>query len=95
MDARTRWTVLTGCFATGLAIWEAHALREPLTDEKPSDTYTAWWLWLLGKEPEHPRRRWAVPLFAAFWLWFVGHIVLGWGPRDIPRPRARTRTGER
>lgn len=85
MDARTRWTVLTVSFATGLIILEADALREPLTPDKPSDAYTAWWRWLIGKEPEHARRRWAVPLFTAFWAWFVGHIIFGWPPNDLPR----------
>lgn len=85
MDARTRWTVLTGAFVTGLVILEAHALREPLTQEKPSEAYTAWWRWALGYEPQHPRRWVAGPLFAAFWLWFIAHIVAGIGPNDLPR----------
>jgi hypothetical protein len=87
VDARTRWTVLTGLFATGLLILEAHALREPLSDEKPSGTYTAWWRWLLGLQPARKRRWVAGTLFAAFWAWFVGHCLFGWPPNDLPRRR--------
>ncbi|RSM73466.1 hypothetical protein DMH04_41380 [Kibdelosporangium aridum] len=87
MDARTRWTVLTSAFATGLVVLEAHALREPLTDEKPSATYSAWWRWLLGLQPVHKRRWIAAGLFAAFWAWFVAHVVFSVGPNDLPRRR--------
>lgn len=88
MDAPSRrWAAwLTATLAT-FAVLEAHALREPLTDDKPSGTLTAALRLWLGVQPAG-RRRWiASGLFAAFWLWFVGHCTLGWGPNDLPRHR--------
>lgn len=87
MNARTRWTIWSVAASSTLIAIEAHALREPITAEKPSEAYTAWWRWAVGIQPSARRRFVLVPLFSAFWLWFVGHIVLGWGPRDIPRRR--------
>lgn len=85
MDASRRWILwLTATLISFLAL-EAYALRQPLTDEKPSETLTAALRLWLGIQPAS-RRRWiAGGLFAAFWVWFAGHISLGWGPRDLPR----------
>lgn len=85
MDASRRWLWwLTATLASFIAL-EAHALREPLTDEKPSETLTAALRYWLGVQPAS-RRRWiASALFAGFWAWLTGHVVLGWGPNDLPR----------
>lgn len=82
-----RWAAwLTATLASFVAL-EAHALRRPLTPEKPSETLTAALRLWLGIQPAS-RRRWAASvLFTAFWAWFVAHIVAGIGPNDLPRRR--------
>lgn len=85
MDASTRWALWLTATLASFAVLEAVALREPLTDDKPSDTLTASLRMWLGIQPAS-RRRWiAGTLFAGFWVWFAGHIAIGWGPRDLPR----------
>ena len=80
-----RWLVWLAATLTSFLVLEAHALREPLTDEKPSETLTAALRYWLGVHPAH-RRRWiASALFAGFWAWLVAHIVFGVGPNDLPR----------
>lgn len=86
MDAPSRrWAAWLTATLLSFAVLEAHALREPLTPDKPSETLTAALRLWLGISPAS-RRRWiASALFAGFWLWFAGHIALGWPPNDLPR----------
>jgi hypothetical protein len=70
---------------TSFLALEAHALRQPLTDDTPSETLTAALRLWLGIQPASKRRWVTSVLFAGFWVWFAGHISLGWGPRDLPR----------
>jgi hypothetical protein len=85
VDASTKWAVWLTATVGSFLILEARALREPLTPEKPSETLTAALRKWLGVQPA-TRRRWiAAGLFSAFWVWFAGHIALGWGPQDLPR----------
>jgi hypothetical protein len=89
VDASRRWILwLTATLISFLAL-EAHALRQPLTDEKPSETLTAALRQWLGVQPSS-RRRWvASALFAGFWAWLVAHVCFGLGPNDLPRRRRR------
>lgn len=87
MDARTRWAVWLAATVISFGVMEAHALREPLTEEKPSGTLSAALRWWLGIQPARPRRAVASLLFASFWAWLVLHICWGLGPNDLPRRR--------
>jgi hypothetical protein len=87
VDAPTKWAAWLTATLVSFTVLEARALREPLTDEKPSGTLSAALRLWIGVQPARPRRWIAGSLFAAFWAWFVGHCLLGWGPRDIPRRR--------
>jgi hypothetical protein len=79
---------LTATLAS-FVVLEARALREPLTEDTPSETLTAALRMWLGIAPAGKRRWIAGGLFAAFWLWFTAHIVAGIGPNDIPRRSRR------
>lgn len=87
-----RWLVWLAATAASFLALEAHALREPLTDEKPSETLTAALRYWLGVQPAS-RRRWiASALFAGFWAWFCLHVIAGIGPNDLPRRHSRYNT---
>lgn len=91
MDAPSRrWAAWLTATLLSFAVLEAQALREPLTEDKPSGTLSAALRRWLGIAPAGKRRWIASGLFAAFWLWFVGHVAFAWPPNDIPR-----RQGER
>lgn len=90
MDARTRWAVWTVSAAVPLIAMEAYALREPLTPDKPSETLSAVTQWAVGINPKAPRRWVLGPLFAVFWLWWIGHVLFLWGPNDLPRRKPRS-----
>lgn len=82
-----RWVVWLTATVVSFLVLEAHALREPLTDEKPSGTLTAALRYWLGVQPAG-RRRWiASALFAGFWVWLCLHVLAGIGPNDLPRRR--------
>jgi hypothetical protein len=85
VDASTKWGVWLGVTVASFTVLEAHALREPLTAEKPSGTLSAALRLWIGVQPARPRRWIASGLFAGFWVWFVGHICCSWGPNDLPR----------
>lgn len=87
MDASTKWGVWLTATLVSFTVLEARALREPLTDEKPSGTLSAALRCWLGVQPAHPRRWIAGSLFAGFWGWLCLHILAGWGPNDLPRRR--------
>lgn len=87
MDARTRWALWLAATVASFVALEARALREPLTEGKPSETLSAALRWWLGIQPAG-RRRWiAGGLFAGFWAWLVAHVCFGVGPNDLPRRR--------
>lgn len=91
VDARTRWAVWLGATLASFLALEARALKQPLTDEKPSETLSAALRWWLGIQPAG-RRRWvAGSLFAGFWLWLCLHVLAGVGPNDLPRRRDAVR----
>jgi hypothetical protein len=95
---RRVWSAITAAFAIAVAVVEIPALRRPKPDDPADDhVYTAWWRWILGLDPKHPRRFVLVPLFVAFHGWFPLHILfrlgpsLRWGPgrarnvvREVP-----------
>lgn len=86
MDAPTRrWAAWLTATLVSFAVLEAHALKEPLTDEKPSGTLSAALRLWLGIQPAGKRRWIAGGLFAAFWLWLCLHVLAGIGPNDLPR----------
>lgn len=87
MDAHRKWTLWLGATVTSFVVLEGLALREPLTEAKPSGTLTAYLRFSLGIQPRTRRRFWAGALFAGFWGWLVGHVLAGWPPNDLPRRR--------
>lgn len=90
MDASTKWTIWGAGVAASFLALEAAALREELGDEKPRGTLTATIRLGLGIQPA-ARRRYALgAAFAAFWAWFVLHILCGIGPNNLPARKRRT-----
>lgn len=75
------WSALTSIFAAAILALEIPALRKPKpADPKDDHTYTGWWRWLVGVDPQHWRRFILGPLFVGFWAWFTAHVVARIGP---------------
>jgi len=78
------WKIWTVSVFGSFLVLEAYALRKPKGGTL-SESARGW----MGIDPA-ATRRWAVSgVFVGFWAWLIGHIVLGWGPNDIPRRSRR------